>query len=150
MFNPWVLLTLLGLWVGSIAGAGWIAYGAGQDKCIAEQVRDVEVANIAIEAATRASAEAIAKIKVQNRTITNEVTREVIDRPVYRNVDCSHSPEQLRRLNSAITGEGPEPAGGLKLPEADASLWSKFRGNDPQADRDRGAIPGMPASGVGP
>ena len=66
------------------------------------------------------------------RTIQNEVQREISERVVYR--DCSHSPEQLQRINAAITGQS-EPAGRGLVPRADAAGGLKFRGDDGMSGR---------------
>jgi len=102
----------------------------GKNACIAADVRERQIGELAAAKATDAAASAISKIKVQNRTVYSEVQREVMERTVYR--DCLHTPEQLRRINSALTGE-VEPAGSGILPPSDAASGPKFRGNDAQA-----------------
>lgn len=72
----------------------------------------------AVDAANSASAEAIAKIKVTNKTIQNEVRHEVETNTVYR--DCKLTDGGLQLANKALAGE-PVPAGGLKLPRIDAT-----------------------------
>ena len=139
--NPYILLALLAAWAGSVAGAGWWAYGAGQDKCVAESVRDEAVAQIASEAAASAAASAISQIKVTNRTIQNEVQRDVIEKPVYRDAGCRHDADSLQRINAALTGTRPEPTGGGIVPRADASDGRQFRGDDAEAGRSGGPVP---------
>jgi hypothetical protein len=92
--NPYILLAVCIGWAASIGAAGYWAYGAGQDKCIAEQARDVAVAQIASEAA----AEAIAKIKVQNTTIRQTLEKEVRENTIYR--DCRSGPGPVGVLNA--------------------------------------------------
>ena len=74
---------------------------------------------MAAEHAASAAADAISKLRIINQTITQEVRREIVERPVYR--DCQHSPEQLRRLNAAITAAPGRAAGGGGVPTADAA-----------------------------
>lgn len=124
--NPYVLLALLAAWVASVGGAGWWAYGAGQDRCVAESARDEKVAQIAGEAAASAAASAISRIKVQNRTIQNEVYRDVLTKEIYRDADCRHDADSLQRMNAAFTGPRSEPLAVASCPNltslADASF----------------------------
>lgn len=132
---------LLGIcWVASVAAAGWWAYGAGKDAEIASQAREDRYAAVAVQQAASATAAAISKIKVQHRTVRQEVEREIIERPVYRDPLCSHSPEQLQRINAAITGRA-EPAGSGLVPPADAADRRQLRGDDDQAAGGRGDLP---------
>lgn len=115
--NPYALLGGVLLWVGSIAGAGWWAYGAGQDSELATQAREDKVRTIAADAAATAAATAISKIEVQRVEITQPMLREVREKRVY--VDCRHSADGLRGLNAALTGRA-EPPGAGQLPAASA------------------------------
>lgn len=105
-------------------GAVWVAYGLGRDAGQAaeraDRLADEQLVDAAGDKAASAAAAAIARLRVVQTTITQEVRREIETRPVYR--DCQHSAEQLRRINAALTGEpGPEPAGGGQLPQASAA-----------------------------
>ena len=133
--NPYALLAVGIAWAASC----WYCIGLGQDREIARQARDTTIADRATKAATDAAAKAIAKIKVEHTTIQNEVQREIRERTVYR--DCMHSPEQLQRLNAAITGQRTEPAGSGVVPRADAAARGQRRGDDGKAARGGGAVP---------
>lgn len=113
--NPWTILAAV-LLVGALTGVAYRQGRAdGEDKIVAQQAREAELSQKAVDAANATAAAAIAGIKVQHRTITQEVNREVIERPVYR--DCLHSPDQLQRINAAITGAAKaEPAGSGVMP----------------------------------
>lgn len=104
--------------VAAVGGAYLYGRQAGRDACTAAAARDEQVARIASDAAASAAAGAIAKIRVTHTTIRQEAEREIHTRTEYR--DCRHGPEQLQRLNAALAGAGPEPAGGGELPAADA------------------------------
>lgn len=105
---------------GATAGAYMQGRQDGADKERAENSREVDIAAQASEAAASAAATAISRIKVQNRTIQNEVQREISERVVYR--DCVHSPDQLQRINAALAGgDRPKPAGGGQLPGTDTA-----------------------------
>lgn len=132
----------------AIVGGGLYLEGkkAGRNEVRAQVATNAEIARDAAETAAQIAADAISKIKVQNRTIYNEVQREVQTNTVYR--DCRHSDEQLRRINAAITGESAEPAGRGLVPTADAAGGLKLRGNDAETDRGGRAVPGVPGGGA--
>jgi len=132
----------------AIAGGGLYLEGkkAGRNEVRAQVATNAEIARDAAETAAQIAADAISKIKVQNRTVYQEVQREVLERPVYR--ECEHSPDVLRRINAALTGESAEPAGRGLVPTSDAASGLKFRGDNAEADRGGGAVPGMPGGGA--
>ena len=139
-----VLSLVLGL---GAAGTGLYVKGRHDGRAIeqATDLREREIARMAADTAAAAAAKAISGIKVQNRTINNEVQREISERLVYR--DCQHSPEQLQRINAALTGAQPEPAGRGLVPGADAARGSELRGDDAEAGGGGGAVPGVPGGG---
>ena len=139
-----LILALAGGISAGLAGVYMQGKKAGKAEVEAADARERDIAKLATDAALKVTAEAISKIKVQNRTITNEVQREVMERTVYR--ECQHTPEQLRRINSAITGSEPEPAGPGLLPTARPADGLKLRGNDAEADRGGRDLPGVPGS----
>ena len=125
-----------------VAGVYLQGKRAGKAECVATQALVDQAAERAGEAAARTAAEAIGRIKIQHRTVQQEVQREILERPVYR--ECVHSAEQLRRINAALTGEPAEPAGGGVLSAAGAAGGSELRRDDDQADRGGRAVPGVP------
>lgn len=115
MLNPYILLAL----VAAFAGTGWVSYSKGQDDgrnaVLAQQKAADDVRAETLQIAQQGAAQAIATIEVKNVTITRKIEREIQENTVYR--DCRHSPEQLRDINEAITGQrGPEPAGAGAVP----------------------------------
>lgn len=114
--NPWLLLGLGAAWVASIGGAGYVAYGAGQDNITAFNAKAKEIVTATREAAQTGAAQAIAGNRPRNTTIVNEVQREVINNTVYS--ECKHTAAGLLRINEALTGKRPDPAGDSKLPGA--------------------------------
>lgn len=130
------------------AGAGLYLEGkkAGRNQVRAEVASQAEIARDAAEQAAQIAADAIGRIKVQNRTVYQEVQREVLRDPVYR--ECEHSAEQLRRINAALTGEPAEPAGGGLVPGAGAADGLQLRRHDAEADRGGGSVSGMPGGGA--
>jgi hypothetical protein len=109
--NPYALLAALlvaiGLFGGGVTvGAKWEAgRQAIENQHIAE----------AVDAANNAAARAIAQIKVTNKTITNEVRRELEKETIYR--DCKLTPNGVQLANQALTGT--RPTGDSKLPKTD-------------------------------
>lgn len=109
--NPYLIIATL----VAVLAAGAGGFKLGADHEIAAKAREEKHIAEAVTAANKASAEAIAKIKIVNKTIQNEVQREVQNNVVYR--DCKHTPDGLRLLNEAITGS--KSAGDSKLPRVD-------------------------------
>lgn len=117
--SPWLILAALVTAGAMTSGAYWQGRKDGAAGEIATQAREDAIAQRATDAAVTAAAQAISSIKVQHRTITQEVEREIRETPVY--VDCRHSPDQLQRINAALTGAtDPKPAGGGVVPRAGA------------------------------
>lgn len=117
--SPYLLLVIVLAWGGSVAGAGYLGYGAGQDQVNAFNAKAADVVQATRESAQQAAAEAIAANRPKNTTIVNEVRREIQTNTVY--AECKHSAAGLRGVNAALTGQRPEPAGGGQLPAADAA-----------------------------
>ena len=55
-----------------------------------------------LEAIQRSVSEAVAKVRVINKTLIQTTEREIVKEPIY--VDCKHSPDGLRLVNSALSG----------------------------------------------
>lgn len=116
--NPWLILAVVLGWGASVAGAGWFMYERGQDNCEAVKARENRVAVVAADAAASAAGAAIAKLRPQITTIRQETEREIRTNSYYS--ECRHSPVQLQRINAALTGSAPEPAGSGLVPPAGA------------------------------
>ncbi len=119
--NPWVLLGGLLAALGLAGGVYWQGRQDGKSECIAETARDTVVAQIASDAAASAAAEAISKISVTHRTIRQELQRDIVEKPVYRDPDCRTGAASLQRFNSALPGASQPSADPSKLPASDAS-----------------------------
>ena len=135
---------------GGLAAAGGGLYlegkKSGRNEQIAKQATIDQVADAFERRVADVTAKAISGIKVQNRTVYQEVQREVLERAVYR--DCVHSPDQLQRINAALTGQPAEPAGRGLVPPAGAADGLQLRRDDTEADRGGGAVPGVPGGGA--
>lgn len=105
---------------GLVAAAGAFFYGmdVGEDRAIAKQKTTQELVDAVYDKAQKGAADSIAAMEVKNVTITQPIRTEVRTNTVY--ATCSHTPDGLRALNTAITGRA-EPVGGLKLPRIDAT-----------------------------
>lgn len=88
--------------------------GAELEK--AAQIERRELVREARDAAANAAADAIAAIEVKHVTIRQEVQREILEKPIYR--DCRHDPRGLQLINAAL-GFPDVPAGQGELPAAD-------------------------------
>lgn len=109
--NPSMWLIGLALLAGTFAG------GISVGKKWEEGRNAIESNHIAeaVDAALGASAEAIAKIKISNKTIQSEVRREVETNTVY--ADCKLTPNGMQLANQALAGAKPANSG--KLPDTD-------------------------------
>lgn len=85
----------------------------GQKLALADELRDAEVARMAIDAAQRGAAQEIAKLEIKHVTVQQKIERETHEVPVYR--DCRHSPDGLLGLNALLENRA-EPAGDRELP----------------------------------
>ena len=110
--SPWAVVGAAGLLLAAYGAGRWD--GARLER--ESQQRAEETARRATEAALAATAEAISKITVKHQTIRQEVQREIVEKPVYR--DCRADPGVLQLYNAAKTGAEPEPVGGSELPGA--------------------------------
>lgn len=114
------ILAAVLLAIGAAGGAYWQGRQDGRASVQAQAARDTQVAELASAAAAAAAASAIARISVRHTTIRQEAEREIQTRVEYR--DCRHSPEQLQRINAAITdGAASGPAGPGLVPAAGAA-----------------------------
>lgn len=111
--NP-ILLGLLGAALSFAAGT-WYGTGLGEDREYAKRAREDAIIKKVQDTATQSAADAIAKIKVRNTTIHQEVQREV--KTDVRYVECRHTPAVFEKINEALTGVVPVAA-----PSAHSSL----------------------------
>lgn len=111
--NPYLIIAAL----VACLGAGWGGFTLGVDHQKASESDKKELLEEAVGILSDASAKAIAKIRVNNTTIKQEVERETHTNTIY--ADCKHSDNGLRLVNSALTNSEPKPADGGKLPPPD-------------------------------
>jgi hypothetical protein len=104
VISPWTIVGVLVAWGASLGGASWFFYGAGQAAELAAQKREDDAAAKTRAVASEAAASAIAAIKVTHRTVQQEIQRELVERPVFR--DCRSGPDSVRLFNGAIPGAG--------------------------------------------
>jgi hypothetical protein len=105
---------LLGLAVVSFV-AGWNVKDWQEDAAKLAAVQAVESARKAFakengEMADRLEGK-LANLRIVNRTINNEVQREIHKEPVYLNADCAIPAGGVRLLNAARGFPAGEPAG---------------------------------------
>ncbi len=115
--NP-ILLGLLGV-VLSFAAGTWYGTGLGEDKEYAKRAREADIVEKVQNATSKSTAEAIAKIKVVNTTIRQEMEREI--KTDIRYVECRHTPSVYDYLNESLTGRRAGSPDNSKLPGADTT-----------------------------
>ena len=111
---------VIGLAVLSLVGTagGYIAGRMDGAKLKeADQLRDQAIVQEARDAMLEAAAQSIATITVRHQTIRQEVQREIIEKPVYR--DCRHSVDTFRLLNDALQNRDIQPPDSGVLPRTD-------------------------------
>jgi hypothetical protein len=119
MFNPWVLLGVAIAWALSMAASAKLGYehSEGQHAQAAVEraalLKEVKAANEAF--ADKLGLDvgvAISQIKINHRTIVNEVRHErEVHHKVLDNPDCRLPDSTQRVLNAARSGEGRVDAG---------------------------------------
>jgi hypothetical protein len=119
VFSPQVWLIGALSFLLAVGGAYIKGRSDGGAIARADQAEVLELARQVRDDAQRGAAEAIAKIEIKHTTVRAAVEREVHEKLVYR--ECVHSADQLQRINAAITGREPQPAGSGKLPRLDAT-----------------------------
>jgi len=102
--NPWLILAAALALAGLAGGAYRLGREDGENKIVAQQARESEIAQKAADAATSAAADAISKITIKHQTVRQEVEREVQTREVFRDPGCRTGPDLLRLYNDAIPG----------------------------------------------
>lgn len=111
--NPHLIIAAL----AAVLAAGAGGFKLGADHEVASQARAQEQLDKAIEAATAATAEAISKIKITNKTIQNEVRHETSTQTVYRDGTCNHTDDGMRLVNKALNPTRAVAVSGGKLPD---------------------------------
>ena len=134
-----LLLVVAVGWAASLAGTAFYFTGVGEDNIIAFNAKAEQVVRDTREAAQQGAATAIAANRPKNITNVQEVRREIEEKVVYR--ECVNTPNVLRGINTSLTGIRPDPAGGFKLPGANAAKRPELRGNSEQVDRSSQPVP---------
>lgn len=120
------LLALLAL-VGGGGYAGWTArdWKAAADERAEKRTQDL-ILKTKADAAS-GTAEAIAKLEPKLVTLKERVTREVIEKPIYR--ECLHSIDGLRDINAALTAQPGNPFSDRGVPVPDPASGPVVRGD---------------------
>lgn len=118
MFNPTTILAAVLAFVLSVGGAYVWGRHDGNKIQEAEQARVDRMATEAFNAAQKATASEIAKIKIVNSTVVQKLEREIYEKPVYR--ECVNTPDGMLAINAALAGTSIG-AGNRKLPRIDTA-----------------------------
>lgn len=116
--NPYLLLAGVLAFAAATGAAYFQGRSDGRDKCVAESVRDEQVAQIASAAAADAAASAISRIEVKHATVRQTLEREIVEKPVFR--DCRSGMDAVRLFNTTIdSAAAASAAGSGELPTSD-------------------------------
>lgn len=124
------LLALLAL----LGGGGYAGWTARDWKAAADERKEQRAVALVTQARAEAAAgaaDAIAKLEPKLVTLKERVTREVIEKPVYR--ECVHSPDGLRDINAALTAQPGNPFADRGVPVSDPAGGPVVRGDDTEA-----------------
>lgn len=114
--NPYVLIGTGAVAVGAVVGSFFYGQHIGAQGERAQQADRKALVREVQEAAQTAAAEAIGGIRINNVKQREVITREIVEKPVYR--ECVHSDAGLRAVNDALV---PTGAGDRVVPGADAT-----------------------------
>lgn len=96
------------------------AYGTGRyDGARLEregQQRSEKAAQVAYDAAMKATAEQLGKLTITNTTIRQKAEVIVRENTIYR--ECRHTPDGVQSINAALSGK---PISDSQLPRTDAA-----------------------------
>jgi hypothetical protein len=114
---PYRILAGVLLWLASVGGAFWWAYGAGKDACNAQHAKQEQREQAMEDRMRKTVGEAVKEIEVQRVEIIQPTQTTI--REVVRYRECRHEPSVLRNINAALTGT--RPAGRGELPASAAA-----------------------------
>lgn len=131
--------------VAFVAGAG-VSWKVVSDHYEAKEAQKLEQVLQAMqeevkrgnEIAERTEAK-VGKIRVINRTINNEVQREVTEKTIYR--DCVIPPSGLQLWNAANKGAASTPKLDAGVPGSSGGAVGRVGGVTPEPRRSGGAVP---------
>lgn len=138
---PWAIVVLVAASGTSLYGGYRWGHGAAEDQQLAAVARDQALFGKVQESV----AQAIAGMTVKNVTVRQEVQREIVEKPVYR--DCRHDARVMQLINAALTGS--VPAGASTVPGSGAVAGSEFRGDDYETRGSGWPVPAVPEGGDG-
>lgn len=138
---PWYLLVVVALIAGAVTGGYRWGHGAAVDQQLADAARD----QVLFDKVQEGVAQAIAHMTIKNVTVRQEVQREVVEKPVYR--DCRHDTRVMQLINAALTGEVPAGVGAVS--GSGAIDRPELRGDDNKTRGSGGPVSAVPESGAG-
>lgn len=128
--NPWTVVAIAVFYLASMATAAWTGKEWAEGRHAQEEVarakllEEVRAANaVFADGVALQTVEAIAKIRITNRTITNEVRHEREIHRVLDNPDCRLPPSTAGVLNRARAagGDGGGARAGQPAPAVPAA-----------------------------
>lgn len=115
--NPTVILAV----VSAVSISGGLGYCHGvsttENSIAADIAREEQLAQSLYDKMVFATASQISKIEIVNRTITQEIEREIRTERIY--MECRHTGDTKRMLDAILTGErSSESFNPIQLPAA--------------------------------
>lgn len=96
--NPYALLALVGFWLASMAGAGWLA----RDYTQGEYAKEENIRLIAWNEALDKAAERVGNLTSVNKTIYVQGEKIIEREQVLK--DCKNPPDMIEAINAAAKG----------------------------------------------
>ena len=118
--QPYVYFALAAAIAAALGAAYLKGWEGGRDAQQAQIARDAYLVATTRAVALKTAAEAIAQIQINHSTIRQAVEREIVEKPVYRDVDCAQSDRVMQLINAALAG-GSIAAADRGLPGADSN-----------------------------
>ena len=103
--NPTVILAV----ISAVSISGGLGYCHGvsttENSIAADIAREEQLAQNLYDKMLSATASEISKIEIVNKTITQEIEREIRTERIY--MDCRHTGDTKRMLDAILTGKRP-------------------------------------------
>ena len=105
LLNPTIILAV----ISAVSISGGLGYCHGvsttENSIAADIAREEQLAQNLYDKMLSATASEISKIEIINKTITQEIEREIRTERVY--MDCRHTGDTKRMLDAILTGKRP-------------------------------------------
>lgn len=126
--GPYQLLIAGALMIAALGTSYLRGRADGANAVEAHIAEQQTVVNETRAAAIAGAAEEIAKIQIRHNTIKQELEKQIVEKPVYR--DCVVDERGMQLINSALTaGASAVPVGNGNVSGADTAVGAEHGGN---------------------